>query len=176
MFKSKLIITLVCAAALAGCATGPMTVAQKDPQVDLYAFKTFGFFGPSAGQRSRGTYGTLAGEQLKAATVAQMERLGYVYDERDPDLRINIALSVRQRAEVRSAPGSGPLPHRAWGSVETVDYREGTLAIDVVDAHRRTMVWRGVTQDRISRKDMEKADETLRDAVQEVFAKYPRKA
>lgn len=177
MFKSKMIATVCCTLALAGCATKPLTLAQQDPRVDLYAFKTFAFAGPGHGADGRG-YSTLAGEQLKAATLQQMEKLGYVYDERNPDLRVNIALAVRNKAEVRSTPNSGPLPRRAWGAtiIETVEYREGMLAIDLVDTQRRALVWRGVTQDRISRKDMEQSAQTIRDAVSEVFSKYPRKA
>ena len=142
------------------------------------AFKTFAFFEPSAAQLRRAGYSTLVGEQLEAATRAQMERLGYVYDANKPDLRVNIMLSVQQRTEIRSTPNAARLPYRAWGTstVDTVDYREGTLAIDLVDAHRRSMVWRGVVQDRITRKDMQKVDETVRDAVREVFSRYPRKA
>jgi hypothetical protein len=176
--KSKLIVSFLCVAALAGCATKPATFAQKDPGVDLYAFKTFAFFPPAAGQANRSGYTTLVGEQLKLATRTQLERLGYVYDERNPQLRVNIVLAVQQRAEVRSTPGNGPLPYRAWSAsqVETVEYRQGTLAIDLVDAQRRTMVWRGVAQDRITRKDLQKTDETVRRAVREVFENYPRKA
>jgi hypothetical protein len=66
---------------------------------------------------------------------------------------------------------------RWWAnSSSSVEDREGTLAIDVVDAHRRAMVWRGVVQDRITRSDMQNVDETVHDAVKTVFAKYPRKA
>jgi uncharacterized protein YuzB (UPF0349 family) len=174
----KFVTAAVCVAALSACATSPATFAQKDPQVDVYEFKTFAFYSP-AGTPTRGArYSTLVGEQLKGATRAQLERLGYVYDETNPDLRVNIMLSVRQRAEVRSAPATGRLPYRAWGAstVETTDYREGTLAIDLVDAKRRAMVWRGVTQDRITRKDMKDVDKTVRDAVRAVFSNYPSKA
>jgi hypothetical protein len=176
--KTKLIVSVLCVAALVGCATKPATFAQKDPAVDLYAFKTFAFFPSAAGQAHRPGYTTLVGEQLKSATRTQLERLGYVYDETRPDLRVNIMLAVQQRAEVRSTPNSRSLPYRAWGatSVETVEYRQGTLAIDLVDTQRRTMVWRGVAQDRITPKDMQKADETVRRAVREVFEKYPDKA
>jgi hypothetical protein len=176
--NKKLIVSFLCVAALAGCATKPATFAQKDPAVDLYAFKTFAFFPSTTGQTNRPGYTTLVGEQLKAATRSQLERLGYVYDESHPDLRVNIMLAVQQRAEVRSAPDSRSLPYRAWGAtrVETVEYRQGTLAIDLVDAQRRTMVWRGVAQDRITPKDLQKADVTVRRAVREVFEKYPDKA
>ena len=53
MFKSKLIAAFICIAALSACATKPSTFAQKDPQADLYAFKSFAFFGPSTAQRGR---------------------------------------------------------------------------------------------------------------------------
>jgi hypothetical protein len=177
-FDSKVIVAFLCVAALCGCATKPATFAQQDPRVDLYAFRTFAFFGPATGQRSGAGYATLVGEQLKASTRAQMEQLGYVYDESDPDLRVNIVLAVQQKSEVRSTPNAGPLPYGAWraSNIETVDYREGTLAIDVVDMQRRALVWRGMAQDRISRKDAQDVPGTVRDAVREVFSKYPRKA
>ena len=57
--KSRLIAAVLCAAALAGCATTPTTFAQKDPQVDLYEFKTFSFFEPSDAQLRRTGYSTL---------------------------------------------------------------------------------------------------------------------
>lgn len=175
---AKLIVAFVFFSALPACATKPLTFAQKDPHVDLYAFRTFAFFPTAAGQSSRGGYSTLMNERLKAAASAQLERLGYVYDAHKPDLRVNITLVVQQRAEVRSAPAAGALPYRAWRAthIETVEYRQGTLAIDVVDAQRRTMVWRGVAQDRITPRQLQKADETIQDAVRELFKKYPSKA
>lgn len=177
-FKSRWTAVFLCIAALCGCATKPDTFAQTDPHVDLYAFKTFAFFEPAAVPHIGAGYNTLVGERLKEATRGQLESLGYVYDESNPDLRVNIVLAVQDRAEIRSTPNAGPLPYLAWGgsNIETVDYKYGTLAIDVVDAQRRTMVWRGVAEDRITRKDMQNVDETVRDAVREVFAKYPRKA
>jgi hypothetical protein len=174
---AKLAVTLAIVAVLPGCATKPATFAHQDPQADLYAFKTFAFFPPAKGQAVRPGYSTLVGKQLEQATRTQMERLGYVYDENSPDLRVNITLAVQQRAEVRSGT-STRVPYRAWGAtnIETVEYRQGTLAIDLVDARRRTMVWRGVAEDRITRKQMQKVDETIHDAVREVFANYPKKA
>lgn len=58
----KSFATVLCLAALAGCATKPATFAQQDPNVDLHAFKTFAFFERGVAQRSSG-YRTLVGEQ-----------------------------------------------------------------------------------------------------------------
>lgn len=182
--RHRLIAAFFYIAALFGCATKPATFAQQDPHVDLYAFKTFSFMEPApelpsvAGGPSSGAgYSTLVYERLKEATRAQLEGLGYVYDDSNPELRVNVVLAVQDRAEIRSTPTAGPMGYLGWGApnIETVQYRYGTLVIDLVDAKRRTMVWRGVAEDRITRKNMQNADETVRDAVRELFAKYPRK-
>jgi hypothetical protein len=167
-----------CMAVLSACATHAATFAQKDPQVDVYDFKTFAFYDSAAAPRPGTRYSTLVGERLKHATREQLEHLGYVYDESNPDLRVNIMLSVRERAEVRSVPAAGVRPYRAWDAsgIETRDYREGTLAVDVVDARRRAMVWRGVSQDRITHKHLQNVDKAVHEAVRELFINYPRKA
>ena len=198
--RFKLIAASLCIAVLFGCASKPAVFAEQDPHVDLYFFKTFSFLEPAlglssgaplplqngappwppgvAGGTSSGAdYSTLVNERLREATRAQMEGLGYVYDESNPELRVNIVLAVQDRAEIRSTPDAGPLGYMGWGApnIETVQNRYGTLVIDVVDVKRRTMVWRGVAEDRITRKNMQNADETVRDAVRELFAKYPPK-
>lgn len=184
--RYRLIAASLCIAALFGCATKPATFVEQDPHVNLYGFKSFSFMEPAPGLPSGAPpglpsvagYSTLVNERLKEATRSQLEGLGYVYDESNPELRVNIVLAVQDRAEIRSTPNAGPLGYMGWGmsNIETVQYRYGTLVIDLVDAKRRTMVWRGVAEDRITRKNMQNADATVRDAVRELFAKYPRKA
>lgn len=167
---------LACAAVLAGCASSPATHVQKDPQANLHAYKTFAFYEEPGIARLH--YSTIAGNWLKQSTREQLQRLGYTYDEHNPDLRVNAVLKVQERQELRSTPNARPLPYRYWGpaSVETVNYRQGTLAIDIVDAKRNAMVWRGVAQDRISKQEMDNSGETIDSAVRELFATYPRKA
>jgi hypothetical protein len=184
--RYRLIAAFLCIAALFGCASKPASFAEQDPHVDLYAFKTFSFMEPAPGLPSGAPpgppsgagYSTLVDQRLKEATRAQLEGLGYVYDESNAELRVNIVLAVQDRAEIRSTPNAGPMGYMGWGAsnIETVQYRYGTLVIDLVDAKRRTMVWRGVAGDRITRKNMQDVDGTVRDAVRELFAKYPRKA
>jgi hypothetical protein len=167
---------LLCAAILAGCASAPATHVERDPQASLPAYRTFAFYRePGVG---RAQYTTIVGNRLEQSTRAQLQRLGYVYDESSPDLRVNIVLKVQERQDLRSTPARGPAPYRYWGpaSVETVNYRQGTLAIDIVDARRNAMVWRGVAQDRISKKDMQNSGETIDAVVRELFASYPRQA
>jgi len=177
VFRFSRIATLALVAILAGCAAAPAMRVETDPQADLRAYKTFGFFEP-AGIGERG-YSALTSDRLRQATREQLQRLGYTYAERNPDLRVNILLKVEEREETHSVPASvGRFAYRGWVTyaVEILDYREGTLTIDLVDAKRNAMVWRGVAGDRISRSESRDATDAIDTAVRGLFAPFPRTA
>jgi hypothetical protein len=155
-------------AMLAGCASAPATHGVAEPQADLGAYRTFGFYETAARE-----YSTLTSIRLEQATRQQLQRLGYRYVERDPDLRVNILLKLEDIQEARTVTTSaGRFAYRGWVSnaVETVRFREGTLAIDLVDTKRNAMVWRGVAADRIRRSELRNPGDTLDTVVRELFA------
>jgi hypothetical protein len=164
-------------AAVAGCATRPAVVVDRDPTADFGAYTTFAFFERADTDRSR--YSTLVTQHLKAATRAELARLGYVYDERAPDLRVNFVLNVQERQELRTSPTSlgfvGPRPYLAWGGydLETVSYKAGTLRIDLVDAGRNALVWQGVAEGRVQSTALENPSEAIGRVVAEIFSGFP---
>jgi uncharacterized protein DUF4136 len=167
---------MLCVALLAGCASAPATHVEKDPQANLHAYKTFSFYEPAGAGTS---YTTITGNRLKQATREQMQRLGYIYVESNSDLRVNILLKVEDRQEIRSTPASvGRFAYRGWVpyAIESVHYREGTLAIDLIDTQRNSMVWRGVAGDRITRSEMKNSGAAIDAAVRDLFAQFPRRA
>jgi hypothetical protein len=169
------------AAGVAGCASAPTTRVDSDPTVDLASYRTFGFFQPLA--TDRGGYSTLMSEHLKQATRAQLERQGYRYSESNPDVRVNFLLEVAQRTELRSTPvaGGGFYGYRVgyarWAgypaTLETQNYRQGTLSIDIVDTQKRALVWQGVAEGRIGKNLAENPGAAVESAVREVFASFP---
>jgi uncharacterized protein DUF4136 len=170
-FQPRRLAALALAAVLTGCASAPATHVVTDPQTDLRTYRTFSF-----SEAGKGEYSTIAGNRLEQATRVQLQRLGYSYVERNADLRVYILLKVEDQQELRSVPTSaGRFAYRGWVSsaVETVHYREGTLAIDLVDTKRNAMVWRGVTGDRISKSDMKNPGATIDSVVRELFATLP---
>jgi uncharacterized protein YuzB (UPF0349 family) len=174
--RSGRLTAFFCFALLAGCAAAPATHVEKDPQANLHAYKTFSFYEPAGAGTS---YASITGNRLKQATREQMQRLGYAYVESNPDLRVNILLRVQDHQVIRSTPPAvGRFGYRGWVSyaVETVHYREGTLAIDLVDTRRNSMVWRGVAGDRITRGEMKNSGVAIDAAVRDLFAQFPRKA
>ncbi len=84
-------------------------------------------------------------------------------------------VQVADRVELRSVPtGRGFYGYRglSHGGVETVDYRQGTLRIDLVDSQRRALVWQGVAEGRLDAKAIHSPGPSVDAAVGEIFARF----
>lgn len=170
--------------ALAGCASsGPTVNTDRDPGVDLSAYRTFGFIKPLSTDRQG--YSTLASRRLKQSTRREMESRGYKYTESNPELLVNFNVNVRERQEVRSSPAAARYGYYGyrwglydpWGGypadVYTVNYKIGTVAVDVVDAQRKQLVWQGMVEGRVSNKEMRNPSGTIDEVIARIFTKFP---
>jgi hypothetical protein len=161
----------------AGCASGPSILVDRDPTADLQAYRTFGFYDRQDTDRSR--YSTIVTQHLKQATRTELERLGYVYDESAPELRVNFILEVEQRQELRTSPGSlgfvGPRGYGAWGGYDltTVSYKAGTLRVELVDAARNALVWQGVAEGTLDGAALENPGATVGRTIAGMFSNFP---
>jgi hypothetical protein len=158
---------------ITGCASRPEIRLDKDPSVDLHQYDTFAFFEPVSTDKSQ--YTTLLSGRLKNATRAELERRNYAYDEQNPDFRVNFNLDVVDRQEVRSTSmGPGFFGYRGLASdIDTVNYRQGTLSVDLVDASINQLVWQGIVEGRIDRKTLENPGPAVDKVVGEVFEAFP---
>ncbi len=169
---------------LAGCASGPTIRVDGDPAVNLAVFRSFAFYDPLATDQPG--YSTLLSARLKEATRRELEARGYAYDEAAPDLRINFNVNVLEKSEVRSSPnvsmGVGYYGYRrgmygAWHGypydVETINYRQGTLIVDMVDAARKTLVWQGIAEGRITKKVRDNPAAAVDAAISQIMAGFP---
>jgi hypothetical protein len=177
---SRWLPVLTATAALTACATHPSVHVDRDPAADLTAFRTFAFFEPLATDSAR--YSTLMTARLKEATRAELERLGYTYDESSPELRVNFYVRVADRQEVRSDITAGFHGYRVglyhgWNnypySLETVNYKAGTLSVDLVAAKNHALVWQGVAEGRVGQKAMHDPGAAVSSAVSEIFKGFP---
>ncbi len=60
---------------------------------------------------------------------------------------------------------------RRTGAVRVESYKEGTLIIDLVDAERRELVWRGTATGAVS--DLTQTEKKLFEAVERIFEAFP---
>jgi len=187
MKSIRLMLTVLAATLAAGCATSPDYRVDFDPSVDFTRYQTFGYF-EQLGTDQAG-YSSLVTQHFKNATRREMENLGYTYTETNPDLLVNFNANSSEKTEVRSRQ----VPSMSYGmtgyygyrgmmyapfpryetEVETVNYKVGTVNIDVVDAERKVLVWEGLVEGRLTKKALENPRAAIDIVVAELFARYP---
>lgn len=178
MLRLKWLFVAAAAVLMAACAaSGPKVRTDRDPTADLTSYKTFGFYDQLLGDRAR--YSTVMSNRLRAATFEQLTRLGYRYDPRAPQLRVNFFLAVANRQDVRSTPASGFRPI-AWAGyprdIETVGYKVGTLRIDMVDVMRNASVWQAVAEGKIPEEALSNPGPAVDEVVRSIFRQFPDKS
>jgi len=127
----------------------------------------------------------LVAARVEDAIRADLRERGYV-EASDPqvaDFTIDFTIGSRERTDIATYPqayaGCGWGGPRGWGgpywgdAVDVRQYREGTLSIDVFDAHSHRPVWHGWAKKEISDDDIEHSAGPVQRAVAAVLAKFP---
>jgi hypothetical protein len=171
------ILAATAAVLVSACASTPQIRRETNPAANFGSYKTFGFLSPLATDKAG--YESVLTIHLKDATRRAMESKGYVFSESTPELLLNFYANVQDKQEIRSTPasvgyagyGGGYYGYRRgyYGSfntatVETVNYKQGTLTIDLVDAKQKTLAWTATAEGRVSseaRKNPGPAIDTL---------------
>jgi hypothetical protein len=167
---------------LGGCATTPLDVrSHVNPDADFSHYRSFAFFSPLGTDREG--YGSILSRHLRKATRQALEARGYRYAETMPDLLVNFNANIVDRTDVVSFPGTGYYGYRRgwyglWGGYDTttIQYREGTLNIDLVDARQKQLVWEGIAEGRVTEHARRNLEATVQSAVEGIFRRYPHRA
>jgi hypothetical protein len=177
-------VVLAIAILLQGCQTQPEVRADYDHAADFSKYRTFNFV-PQPSTEKLG-YSSLTTQEIKNAVSAELQKRGYQLDTENPDLLVNFSGKLREKQEIESVPGPyygyrfgfyGPWPGYALGSdIYTVNYKEGTLNVDLIDASRMQMVWEGVAVGEVTQKQLENREASINTTVQDIFAKFPFQA
>jgi hypothetical protein len=177
MRKFKWVFVAAAAVLMSACATtsGPKVRTDRDPTANLASYQTFGFYDQLLGDRAR--YSTVMSNRLRAATIDQLTKLGYTYDVRAPQLRVNFFLQVANRQDIRATPTTGlrPIAWAGYRDIETVAYKAGTLRIDLVDVASNASVWQAVAEGKISQETMNNPGPAVDEVVRNIFRQFPDK-
>ncbi|HMK87933.1 MAG TPA: DUF4136 domain-containing protein [Steroidobacteraceae bacterium] len=132
-----------------------------------------------------GSRNPLVVEHARDAIQAALTRKGFAYvsDPAAADFMVDFTIGSRARMEVESYPVPytgeywgyrGWWGSRYWGTqIDVQQYREGTLAIDVFDAHGHRPVWHGWAKKELTKLDTERSEAPIREAVDAVLAHFP---
>jgi len=178
-FYISLLTVLLCA-----CATGPQISTDFDPNADFSAYRTFAFVPQPA--TAQAGYTSFLTERLKSSVTVEMQKRGYVLNDQTPDLYINFHTLTRQKTDYIAPP---PMPwgpyyygyrtgfYSDWSGyampAEVIQYTEGILNIDLIDARRKQLVWEGISTSVINDLHQATSESAIALVVSAIFAKYP---
>jgi hypothetical protein len=113
--------------------------------------------------------------------INQMESRGFVKVSENPDLIINLGVSIvsknqTRESDIRDAPLYMGQRNYHWESKEVVvgTYTEGTVTLDLVDTQNEKMIWQVVGASVLSEK-REKNRKRIIKAVKKMYKKFPVK-
>jgi Domain of unknown function (DUF4136) len=177
------VLAMVLLAVVGGCATLQVG-SDYDRSASFSGYHTFAVMkrehhGPS------GIHNPLVTQRADDAIKEELQRKGFVLtsDPASADFIVDFTIGSRERTDVSTYPD----PYVGWGwgrrgwwggpywgqDVDVRQYREGTLSIDIFDAHNHRPVWHGWAKKELSRKDIEQSQEPIRKAVASVLERFP---
>ena len=176
---STLALTLAIAL-LPAYAAAQKTTYDFDKTAPFASFRTYSMKpGTPTGQE-------LIDKSLVAAIETQLAAKGLVKNDEAPDVFVIYHMAFDKQQDI-SSYSSGPMYGGygygwggGWGTTTTdVRVREilvGTLAIDMIDAKKKEVAWRGLgTKEINTTAKPDKRDENINKAVEKIFKNYPPK-
>jgi hypothetical protein len=174
-------ITIACALALLpALASAQKTTYDFDKTAPFAQFKSYTL------RDGTPTKNALIDKRIVSAIETQLAKKGLVRNDVAPDVVVLFHIALDEQKDI-SSYSSGPMYGAygygwggGWGTTTTdVRVRDiliGTIAIDMVDAAKKEMVWRGLgTKEINTNAKPEKRDENINKAVEKIFKNYPPK-
>ena len=179
--------TRLVAAALAILLVPALAAAQKtsydfDKTADFTGFKTYTLKdGTPVGQK-------LIDDRIVAAIETELAAKGLKRNDASPDVAVVYHIAFDKQKDIStfsSGYGGGYGPYGwgyggGWGggttSTQVRDILVGTLVIDVADAKKSQVAWRGMGVKEVqTQANPEKRDKSITNAVKKIFKNYPPK-
>lgn len=165
-----------------GCKSAYKVLDTKqEDNFKLSNYATFGFYDIEATGDTMPEKFEQNVDIIKTAIAQNLQAKG-LDEARDSNLKINIALNVKEELQTRQTDfRTDGLPRYmgqrrySWKSQDVVigKYREGTIMIDLVDAATNKMVWQGGAEGIIPEKS-KNFQEDINLAIKEIIDKIPR--
>ena len=171
--KTATVARIAAFAMLSATVLAERATTDYDRSANFASFKTYAW-----------TRGTDVPDQLNHKRIvhsidAQLAQKGMRIVEASATPDVLIAYHVRLDRDLQ-IEGSGWGGYR-WGgnrsgSARAAEITVGTIVVDMVDAHTKTIVWRGTTsKDLDGGASAEKRDRNARKAMEKLFKNYPPK-
>jgi hypothetical protein len=167
-------------------ATLPGVIAAQQTTYDFDKTAPFAQYRSYAMKEGTPTKNPLIDNRLIAEIETQLAAKGLVKNDTNPDVFVVYHVAFDEQKDI-SSYSSGPMYGGygwgwggGWGTTTTDvrvrDILVGTLAIDIIDASKRQVAWRGLgTREIDTNAKPEKRDSNIKKAVEKIFKNYPPK-
>jgi hypothetical protein len=165
------------------CATSSRVgvTSDFDHSVNFRSFKTWAWY-PQQPQDSEGGpakgYQSFLDTRLRTAVEAEMTKKGLTRVDKNPDVFVAYSAKVEDKQRANSAYGSPfGYPYYGYGygrgmyQQPITDYKAGTVIIDLVDAKRKQLAWRGFGEAQIDQQTI--SEQEAYRIVGSVLSTYP---
>lgn len=172
-------VSLLCLLVVSACtaAQAQEIKVQSDRSVDFSKFKTYGVDPIDNAAKP------MLQLAIQGAIEHDLTRLGLTKVASNPDLYVQMygAIDNDITAHYHDPIYGGYIPpinsgvtlwHNIPGTVTTVVIHKGQLVVDLIDANRKQLVWRGVAKLKLSDQRDEVLDQ-VNTAVETMFQQYP---
>jgi len=170
-------LAIVAIAAAAACST-LSTTADYDPKTDFTKFKTF------AWHDDQSIKDPLVARRVQSAIETTLAAKGMTRNDANPDLWVAVHGRLSEQTQIRTYDtgwgyGYGWRGYGGMGmTTSTVEQIPvGTLIVDLVDAQKKELVWRGTGSDTLNpQRSPEEREKKLQEAIAKMLENYPPKA
>ena len=178
-------LTFVC-----GCATDPAVRVQSKAKesTDFARYRTFAFK-DSEGAFDPVYFSPANQKRVREAIVEELNQHG-LQAGTNADLQVSIYLRIAEKQHDKNAPAfdDGKMGYnlkqyygfyygydKAWAGQDRIQYKEGTLVIDLVDANQNVLVWQGIAVGVLySQRTEQQIQQRVREALRAAFKDFPR--
>ncbi len=175
----QILAALTLAVALGAACSSQKINHDYDHQADFSQFKTYKY--------AKGTpvENQLMDQRIVSAIETEMGQEGFTKASGNPDVVVTYhAPSKEKKQYVTGNFGYGYGPGWGWGgygggmgtsTTREITYEKGTLVVDMYDAKKKQLIWRGTGTDTVS-DNPQKVAKLIADIVDKIFRGYPPKA
>jgi hypothetical protein len=163
-----------------GCASSARVGVTNDfdHSINFRAYKTWAWYpqqttdtqgGPAKG------YESFLDKRIRTAVTAEMAKKGLTEVTQAPDIYVAYSTRVEDKQQVSPYYNGYGMPYGYgyYGRNYTpvTQYKAGTVIIDIVDAHRKQLAWRGTGMAQVDQNTI--SDEEANRIVSGILGTYP---
>ena len=165
-----------------GCAlTSRVGVTNDfDHAVNFRAYKTWAWYPQQPSDTEGGPakgYESFLDKRLRTAVALEMTSKGLIEVEKAPDIYVAYSARVEEKQQVSPNYNGLGYPYgygygyygRNYSPV--TQYKAGTVVIDIIDARRKELAWRGTGQAQVNRNTIDEVETTR--IVNGILGTYP---